>query len=825
MKPLPTIVLSFSLVLSFSFAAAAQNTTIVKGTLVEKASGQPDAFSTVQFLSVEQGEKVVAYALSGEDGSFEQSLHHPGNYILLYSNISRKECRIPFTLTDQRVYDFGTVEVEDDVEVLRGATVISQRNLVKMEVDRMTYLVESDADARTSTVLEMLRKVPMVSVDGQDNITVNGSSSFQVYVDGKPNQMLSANPSQMFKAMSANSVKSIEVITNPGVRYDAEGAGGVLNITTVSGNAGSVLSDGYYGTLTANATNRGLMGSGSLNVQKGKLSLGLTAQGMSMTNKGMETSTERIQHTDAGDVTTNTLTATTLKVPSYMLNANANYVIDDQNVVSLTGGVMHFGMNTDGTTATSILPLGLSYDGTTSVHGGSNSITASADYQHTWADVPGRSYTLSYQFSGAPRVNNTLNTFGGSQTATFDLTDRKSDGRSNSVSHIVQADFVTPFGAKGTFSTGAKYQLRDNSSDQTNYFWDGASFLPTEAGSLKYQFRNRIAAVYAEYAGNYGPLGIKGGVRYEHTWQDVRYLVGLGDDFRLRYGNLVPAASVQWNINQAMNLGISYNLRISRPGITFLNPYVDTTDPTALTYGNTDLKTENTHNISLVYNLNTRKVVTSLTLRHSLTPNGISQYSFFDGDGLLNTTYGNVVRNNTTGLNGYVMLMLWDATRIYLNGSLNYTDLRSEALEAAHTAWTHSLTLGLQQTLPWDIRLSANLIATGNSIGIQNVNTGMNMLTLGLSRSFFENRLTLSASAIGTIDSGIYIKRSSTTTGPDFTSVTKEKIPMGTVTLGLTWNFGGQGRSASRKAQHKSLEDNQLDNTSIGESMSRMMMH
>ena len=125
---------------------------------------------------------------------------------------------------------------------LESVTVTASKPLVKMETDKMTYNVQEDADAKASTVLDMLRKVPMVTVDGQDNITVNGSSNFKVYVDGKPNPMFSSNPSQIFKAMPATMVKNIEVITNPGAKYDAEGTGGVLNLimnkqTTANGAA------------------------------------------------------------------------------------------------------------------------------------------------------------------------------------------------------------------------------------------------------------------------------------------------------------------------------------------------------------------------------------------------------------------------------------------------------------------------------------------------------------------------------------------------------------------------------------------------------------
>ena len=147
-----------------------------------------------------------------------------------------------------------------DTISLDGSAVVAQKILVKMDADRVTYKVEDDIDAKTSTVLEMLRKVPMVSVDAQDNITVNGSSSFQVYVDGMPNQMLSANPSQILKMMPATAVKHIEVITNPGAKYDAEGVGGVINlITGLQKEDGKSLAEGQYGSVTLQGSTKGYL--------------------------------------------------------------------------------------------------------------------------------------------------------------------------------------------------------------------------------------------------------------------------------------------------------------------------------------------------------------------------------------------------------------------------------------------------------------------------------------------------------------------------------------------------------------------------------------
>mgnify|MGYP003455390134 FL=1 len=180
---------------------------------------------------------------------------------MLFSNMGRKQRNIVFTLKGQDTLDLGTILVEDDVQTLKAGSITAQKTLVQMDVDKITYKIEDDVDSKTSTVLEMLRKVPMVSVDGQDNITVNGSSSFQVYVDGKPNQMISSNPGQILKMMPASVIKDIEVVTNPGAKYDAEGVGGVLNLTTnLSMTGGKSISEGQYANVTLQGTTRGFGG-------------------------------------------------------------------------------------------------------------------------------------------------------------------------------------------------------------------------------------------------------------------------------------------------------------------------------------------------------------------------------------------------------------------------------------------------------------------------------------------------------------------------------------------------------------------------------------
>ncbi|MBR1569580.1 MAG: TonB-dependent receptor [Bacteroidales bacterium] len=820
------VILTALLVGTMSFAQ--NRSTTVKGVVLDSLTRVGEPAAVIEFYQSSDPEKAIAFTTTNEEGQFSHSFTLKGDYCLRFNNLGRKVIQRCFTIGDQEVIDLGEILAQDNVEMLKAGTVTAMRPLVKMEVDKMIYNVADDVDSKTSTVLDMLRKVPMVSVDGQDNITVNGSSSFQVYVDGKPNQMMSQNASMVFKMMPASSVKNIEVVTNPGVRYDAEGVGGVLNITTNrEATGGQSVADGFYGTVRGMASTRGYGGGLFTSMQKGKFALSANVNAMNNFNNKSFVDIERIQDTG---FTTRSHSETDMRTPMVMGNFSASYEIDTLNLVSATVGLMHFGMSNDGTSSTSMIFPGMdaiSYSGVTSSTNTRNSISASADYQHLWADVPGRSFTLSYQFNAAPSVNNTLNTFGGTVIPGMNLTDRKTDGVTGSTDHTVQTDFTTPLGSLFTIATGAKFIYRHNTSDQTDYLWDGSQFVLNPVSSLKYDFYNRIGAAYTELSGNFGAFGVKAGARYEHTWQTYSSIpplaVGTDGRFDVNYGALVPTASIQWSPTVTQNIGISYNMRISRPGITYLNPYVDTSDPTALSYGNTDLDVERGHNISLVYNFYSPVVMVNATLRHSYTGNGISSYSFYDENNLLNTTYGNIVKSNNTGLNAFLMINPTNKTRIMLNGGVSYNDIRSELLDQMNAGWSYNIMAGVQQTLPWDLRLSANVISMGSNVNLQGTSTGMSMGILGLTKTFFDDRLSLSVNGMLPLTKDLEMHMGSTTTGNGFTTNMDTTIQMRQVTFQVSWTFGKQGNYTTKRARRSIENEDQLNSTTTAESMGTIM--
>ena len=264
------------------------------------------------------------------------------------------------------------------------------------------------------------------------------------------------------------------------------------------------------------------------------------------------------------------------------------------------------------------------------------------------------------------------------------------------------------------------------------------------------------------------------------------------------------------------NLGLTYNMRISRPGISYLNPYVDKTNPIALTYGNPDLDVEKAHNLSLVYNMFTAKLMVNLNAHHNFTENGISQYSFYDSNNLLNTTYGNVVKSHQTGVNAYVNYLLAKNTRLFMNGAVNYTDLRSKELDQYNSGWTANIMAGLQQTLPWDLKLSAFAIASTKSYTLQGWSGGFNLLTASLSKSLLKDKLNLSVSAMTGLNDGGSIMIKSSSRGQNFTSLNNIKIPIYGVTFTVSYTFGNS-KMANRQQHVNRVQNDFIEQQSQGE--------
>jgi outer membrane receptor protein involved in Fe transport len=645
---------------------------------------------------------------------------------------------------------------------------------------------------------------------------VNGSSSFKVYVDGKPNVMFSSNPSLIFKSMPASAVKNIEVVTNPGARYDAEGASGVLNIVMNRMDTKAMESmNGYNGTIRVSAGNRSIGGGAFVSGQQGKFSY----SGNLMENYSTPGTTDVEMEQKNGDGSILTSAATKVKIPFTMGNVSLGYELDDMSSVNATFSLTSFNMKNDGHTTTSqtggLYGNGFNYVNDMKMRNKKTSFSGNVDYQRFFNKERTKSFVLTYQLDYSPSKMEQNNRFSNTEMAVIDLTNRNSVNKEHTTDHTIQADFTTPLGQNNKLSLGSKLMMRRADSDAKYYLAD----VYDERSSMDYLYKNTILAGYSEYTGQWDKLGAKAGLRYEQTWQNVEYRLGQGQNFSTNYGSLVPSASLSYTLAPTSNIGLTYNMRISRPGISYLNPYVNRADPNSLSYGNTDLDVEKSHNISLVYNLYSTKLMLNVNVHHNFTDNAIEQYSFFDGT-LLNTTYGNIVKRHQTGVNVYANWLLAPKTRIMLNGGLNYNDMRSSVLDLKNSGWQGNMMAGLQQTMPWDLKLGAYLITSTKSYTLQGWSSGFNILTANLSKSFFNDKLSVSIQGMLGLSDGGNLKMETYSQGKNFLSHQTIKVPMSGFNVSVSYTFGNTKQKAK---QHVSrVQNDYIEQQSQGEMLNNV---
>ena len=560
--------------LMISGLLAAQNTANtsfqVKGILLDSLTQEGEPYATIKIVKKEAPAKALKMLVTDMKGQFQEKVPGTGNFVMTITSVGRTPIVKDFSVkAGENLVDFGTLYIVDASNELGQVEIVAQKPLVKADIDKIEYNVQDDPDAQSNSVLEMLRKVPLVTVDGEDNIQVNGSSSFKVYVNGKPNNMMSNNPTEVLKSMPANSIKHIEVITNPGPKYDAEGVGGILNIVTV----GSGL-EGYTATFSANVSNRGAGGGAFGTIKSGKLTV--SARYNYNYNDQPRNYSSGSQHVTSEAVTENSSNldydGSNKGHGSFQSGSmEASYEIDTLRLVTMSFGLWGGGNKSNGSTdyiATfpeniNAAPI-YSYSAFNRSKSSWYSIDGGVDYQRLFK-VKDRMLTFSYKINTRPQTSDSYTEYEIDKGYNPDWADYlkrlrnlHNDGEQNTTEHTFQADYTTPIGKLHTLEAGAKYILRNNSSEDDRFDADDTGkYEYNKEQSSHYKHLNDIIAAYLGYGLKVKRLSGRLGVRYEHTIQDVKYLVGRGEDFTKNFDDVVPSASIGY-VQSALGLQHAY---------------------------------------------------------------------------------------------------------------------------------------------------------------------------------------------------------------------------------------------------------------------------
>ena len=778
----------------------------VTGRIVEASDGAPCPGATFRIYTVSDTINPIAIDAAGQDGRFRRNIDKAGQYILRTGYTGLKSTSRHFSVTAKSpAADLGTISLASDSETLGEVVVTGQRKLVESDGATLTYNVEEDPSATTSSTLDMLRKVPMVSVDAEDNIKVKGQSNFKIYLNGKEDPMLSGDPKTILKSMPAASIKKIEVITEPGAKYEAEGTGGILNIVTV----GKQNLEGFMAnfSLWHNVSNTGISGYGRTKIKNVTASLGANYNDSRIYPPHHTYSIQDYENLlSETDRTQRQVSKMSNKWNYIGTNFNLSWEPDTLNLFTVS---FNFGKNlnwqdtrnnVETLSASGIKQWSYIRDWTS--HGSYLGLSGQASYQHTFGRQ-GHHIVASYLYN-----NNDNDYFSLQQRHSLEgislpwlwgknIRDNETDR------HTVQIDYTNPFNSKHTLEAGAKLQLQrgeGNSYPLYGTAYDNMAIADDEHVKMV-QFQD-IFALYASYTGTFGNFSGRAGVRWEYTHTGVDYKIRPQGykDFTTILNDVVPNASMTYKFTPASNLRLAYQMRISRPSLWQLNPYRNEMSTNQVDYGNPDLDSQRSNQVSLTYSNYGGKIGGNVGVSYSYTKNSIEGYNFIE-DGIFNSTYANIGRYQWCNLNGYIQWTIITDMQFSLYTGLNYEDYNASSpeLKASHSGWSGNFNANFDYTLPCRLRLSAFGGAGTKWIMLQTSGSGWHYYGVQASRSFLKNdALTINVYAQNFINPRYTSDR--TTEAPGMRTTMKFNYAQWHVGFGISFRFGSLSADVKRTA-------------------------
>lgn len=689
-------------------------------------------------------------------------------------------------------------------QTLDGVVVTSQRQLVKVDAEKLTYDIQADEESKTKTVMDMLRKVPLVTVDGQDNITVKGSSDFKIYKNGHPDPSLSNNAKDVLKAIPASSIKKIEVITEPGAKYDAEGVTAILNIVMKDGSN----MNGITTTLQTQISDRGSQASAYIAAQTGKFAIS-TNYGMFHQSGSFTTprSTETMIYGDTGNTLT---TQTEMKQPAtvHFLDLNTSYELDSLNLFTLSGSGFFYTLDLDGTTRTAMTaPDGspiYKYNSTVEFPGYNyHNWNGRFDWQHK-TRREGEIFTLSYMLSFTKRRDNERFAYEDIENMPMRYDGYTQNKQEYFSENTVQADWVRPLSEHHKIETGAKYIYRLNRSN-TAMVYDGAE---DENAASEFRHTTHVGALYAQYMLNVGRWSARAGLRYEYSRLQAEFPDGTGEKFHKNLNDWVPSANVQYKFSDANSLKLSFATSIRRPGIDYLNPAVIET-PTSVEFGNAALSSSRRNMLGLTFMHTGAKFTYNINPYYNFTNDNITSVEYLE-NGKRHSTYANALRSRSAGVSAFAQCQPWKGNSTSVNGSVNYDKFRNPNIALSNSGWHGEVFVNTSQKLPWKLNLS---MGAGGQIGhdVSNVygyGGTWYYSYFRLQRSFLkDDRLTVNIAANNPIGSKYSAYRSGNTQG-DFISTSCWENRQKSFSFGVSLRLGKL--STSVKKTEKTIENEDI---------------
>ncbi|AEI47146.1 TonB-dependent receptor domain-containing protein [Runella slithyformis] len=710
----------------------------ITGFVIDSAATQAVEFANIALYSKATG-KAVDGSMADDKGKFTLKSIAVGDYKLMISFIGFKDKTIDnIKIAKGQEIDLGVIKMNPDIKTLDEVVVMGEKSLIEEKVDRLVYNADKDLTARGGDAADVLKKVPMLSVDLDGNVSLRGSQNIRVLINNKPSTIVASSIADALKMIPADLIKSVEVITSPSAKYDAEGSAGIINIITKKSTLQGLTLNADAG-VGARGSNLSLNG----NYRQGKLGITLGGFGRVFYNKAATTLDQTTIQNGASLLTKQ---ATDAYDNGLFGRYNLGFDYELSKTQSLSAGVSFGTRNmvrsqdmTSNLFRNNVLSSTTYRDVTTKDL--SNNVDMNLDYIRTFK-VPGREWSVSTQYSR----NNLTNNFNADllNESSALLSRQKNLNDNLNQEATIQTDYQTPIKKNQMIEFGAKTIMRQVNSN-FSYLVAGptgafASDARNPEGLLDYS--QSIVSGYLSYTyTTANKYTFKVGSRYEYTTIEAKDQIG--KIAIPSYGTLVPSVNVSKTIKAGTTLKAAYNRRIQRPGLQQLNPNFNAANPFNINIGNPNLKPEMTNNFELSLSTGIKKTYLNASVFSRSTNNSIMRLSAPSDTlaGAIITTFQNIGKQQVVGANVFANVYL--TPKWTLNGGVdvyyNYLEGKVQGLDGTSVNTSNSgIVIGgrvmssLALNKGWAMQLHGGM--RGNQVTLQGVQGSFYMYSFGVKK-------------------------------------------------------------------------------------------
>jgi outer membrane receptor protein involved in Fe transport len=793
---------------SFSQSPSPESKGIIHGILQDSVTRTPVEFAAIGIADAVTG-KLVNGSMTDQQGAFVIENLPFGEYEVQISFIGfRNENVKGIHLTPSSPsYATGTIYLNPETHLLEEIRILGEAALIEARADKIVYNADRDVTTAGGDASDVLRKVPMLTVDFDGNVSMRGSDNVKILINGRPSAMFNSSVADALKMMPADQIQSVEIITSPSAKYDGEGTAGIINIITRKKNV-----EGVAGNVDLTAGTRAHRGNANLNYGKGRFGFHISGGGHYNIPQDGRTSFRR----EETGTNTSLLVQDGISRSSrlgFRSNAGVEYNLNPRNTINSSFSYREYSNESENSVTSLFESGGNLIDQYERISDGMSSRAGwdwELDYKHTFPQKDKEwsvAVEIDHDDNDAEYVYERNYIFPAESETLLERNINISDN--NEIT--IQTDFVQPLPGNARFETGLKTTLREIESDFSFLSFDPDlmtwNFDPAQTDIFTY-----AQNVFAGYGSATIPFGEKvsvlGGLRVELTTLEGSFQ-NFDSPFQNDYINFLPNLTLSKRTGEFNLIKISYNQRIQRPNQRHINPFIEYNDDRDISFGNPSLKPELIHQVELGSTFFIKGSMISVALFGRQTNDLIENLLTITNEGVSESTYYNFGNRSALGLNVFGSLT---AGKFSFRGGIDFNTWKSEGDFGDEFLTNTGIDYNGRMNITWTI--SETLRAEGYTFYRSPISTVQgkiptwSMMSFGIKKELFKRRLTIGISITEPFRENIIQIRELQGTG--FYQYSRTARPVRSFGITAGYRFGKidfKERSGKKRVNNNDLKD------------------